>query len=72
MTTPSYWWVVGTGQVGYSRIWDGVSPDPTIIAPISGIRWVQQPRPEPWLGADDDDELVILLAAAMMIKDRRL
>jgi hypothetical protein len=30
MTTPSYWWVVGTGQVGYSRIWDGVSPDPTI------------------------------------------
>lgn len=23
MTTPSYYWIVGTGQVGYSRIYDG-------------------------------------------------
>lgn len=30
MTTPSYWWTVGQGQVGVSRIWDGVSLYPTI------------------------------------------
>lgn len=43
MTAPSYWWIVGEGQVGYSRIWDGVSPDP---AAASGGRLVLMKRVE--------------------------
>lgn len=42
---PSYWWAVGAGRVGYSRIWDGISPDPitsmnivdTIVGNVTAI-----------------------------------
>jgi len=36
MTTPSYYWIVGMGQVGYSRIYDGQHPadyDPNLRVP---------------------------------------
>lgn len=32
----SYWWIIGQGVVGESRIWDGISPEPTVTSARQG------------------------------------